>query len=101
MISPVFIHRAENHWDDCETFNPDNFTSERTARRHPYAYVPFSAGARNCIGASAFCTYLERLIVHRSTLRAYGRENRADDVAATLSSHPTASQRTTSALHKA
>lgn len=63
MISPVFIHRDVHHWEDVETFNPDNFTPDRVARRHPYAYVPFSAGARNCIGESVFVRVLERFII--------------------------------------
>jgi len=53
VILPVFaLHRHAALWDDPDVFDPDRFAPERSRARHRYAYLPFGAGPRVCIGAS-------------------------------------------------
>jgi cytochrome P450 len=44
------VHRDARFWEAPERFDPDRFTPERSAGRHPFAYMPFGAGPRQCIG---------------------------------------------------
>ncbi|XP_072159186.1 probable cytochrome P450 313a1 [Bemisia tabaci] len=50
VIYPFFTHYDTELWPEPNKFNPDNFTAEKMANRHKYAFLPFSGGARGCIG---------------------------------------------------
>ena len=49
-VVPYTLHRNPEFWPDPERFDPDRFRPDRIKSRHFYAYLPFGAGARTCIG---------------------------------------------------
>ncbi|MGF1551563.1 MAG: cytochrome P450 [Paracoccaceae bacterium] len=53
VILPIYaLHRHKALWARPTAIDPDRFALERAAGRHRFAYLPFGAGPRVCIGAS-------------------------------------------------
>ncbi len=49
-ISIYTLHHNPEYWDEPEQFRPERFSEQESQRRHKFAYIPFSAGPRKCIG---------------------------------------------------
>lgn len=50
VLSPYLTQRDARWYDDPERFDPERWLPERVAERHKFAYFPFGAGPRICIG---------------------------------------------------
>ena len=52
LIVPWLLHRKPSLWEQPHCFDPERFSSERVIARPRFAYIPFGAGPRICIGAA-------------------------------------------------
>jgi cytochrome P450 len=50
FVSPYLIHRHPDFWQDPERFDPGRFLPPRAAGHDKFAYIPFAAGPRHCVG---------------------------------------------------
>lgn len=72
--SSIFVisyatHRLKHIYPDPEEFIPERFSPKNVEGRNAYAYLPFSAGPRNCIGLKF--AMLEMKTVLSTLLRGY------------------------------
>lgn len=63
-IPAGFLHHDPEYWPDPEKFIPERFTPEAKASRHPFVYLPFGAGPRNCVGMRLAQLEVKMALVH-------------------------------------
>ncbi len=62
VLLPLYLlHRHPKFWQEPERFWPERFAPEHEADRPRYAYMPFAAGPRHCIGETLA---LYEMLVH-------------------------------------
>ncbi len=67
-IAPYVLHRHRKLWDQPDAFRPERFLPDERGRIDRFAYLPFGAGPRVCIGASF--ALQEAVIVLATVVRA-------------------------------
>jgi cytochrome P450 len=87
-ISPYVLHHDERLWANPEVFDPNRFAPDADIKRHKFAFLPFSAGRRGCIGEQFAWT--EGVLV-TATIAQRWRLARADDAPIPL--HPSVTLR--------
>ena len=62
VLLPLYLlHRHPHYWKNPQAFDPARFAPEHEAARPRFAYMPFAAGPRHCIGET-FALY--EMLVH-------------------------------------
>ena len=76
------LHRNPLYWDRPEEFLPERWAEGGSANplKHPFQYLPFSAGARNCIGQRF--AMMEMTVALALVLRNFDLELTEEDNAA-------------------
>ena len=65
MINIYNAQRCTKSWgEDAHLFKPERFSQEHFSKIHPYAYIPFSAGPRICIGLKYAMNIMKVVLVH-------------------------------------
>ncbi|XP_054262773.1 cytochrome P450 4V2-like [Macrosteles quadrilineatus] len=69
VTSVIGLHFDPEVYPDPYEFKPERFTPENSAKRHPYSFLPFSGGPRNCIGKQYAMTSMKIMLAY--ILRRY------------------------------
>jgi len=69
IVFIIGIHHDPQIYPNPKEFIPERFSPEEKAKRHPFAFIPFSAGPRKCVGYK--WAILEMLCLTSKLLRHY------------------------------
>jgi cytochrome P450 len=78
MISPYVVHRHKLLCEEPDAFDPDRFSPDQVRTRHRYAFLPFGAGHRICIGMNIALS--EMIVVVATLLRSFSFHPISDEV---------------------
>jgi cytochrome P450 len=87
FVGPYMTHRHPEFWDRPLEFHPEHFAPGQAEKRPQYAYYPFSAGPRTCIGnhfALLEATLVLAELAQRLTLRLLPGQNLEPEFVGTL-----------------
>ncbi len=79
LIFPYITHRHPKWWPDPESFRPERFAPENSTARPRFAYLPFGAGPRTCVGLNFAVT--EIMVVLALLLQRFRMELAIDAIA--------------------
>ena len=71
-ISAHGLHKDPKYWSEPEKFDPDRFSEERKNELHKFAFLPFGAGPRMCVGMRLAMLMMKMVMV--TILRNYSLE---------------------------
>ncbi|XP_030372063.1 cytochrome P450 4d1-like [Scaptodrosophila lebanonensis] len=64
-VLPMYIGRLPEHFEEPDLFRPERFAAQSAGNTsNPFAFVPFSAGARNCVGQKFAMLEMKTVLVH-------------------------------------
>ncbi|KAF5292051.1 hypothetical protein FQR65_LT11317 [Abscondita terminalis] len=81
IINIIGLHQDPFVYPQPLKFDPDRFLKEQVAKRHPYSWLPFSGGPRNCVGSKY--AYMSMKTVIASVVRKFkisSKYKQAEDI---------------------
>jgi cytochrome P450 len=68
FMSPYVVQRDPTHWPEPDQFRPERFSAGAPSAAHRFAFIPFSAGPRHCVGES-FANYEMAIHIYHAARR--------------------------------
>jgi cytochrome P450 len=68
FMSPYVVQRDPRLWPEPDEFRPERFAAGAASAAHRFAYLPFSAGPRHCVGET-FASYEMALHIYYAARR--------------------------------